>query len=500
VNADESLTDIQRSLQFLLPELILTAGVIVLVLCSASKKISSLSVGIVAIASLLCATILSAAQYDLQERVFLDMLSIDRYGACLKLLISSAGIFACIISLKNERVRLNAAEFYCLTLSIVIGGSFLIMSTNLLMIFLSLEILSISSYLLASFAFDKKGSEGALKYFMFGSVASAVMLYGLSLLYGVTGTMSILDSNLVEGLIRSDYGIVVLMVSMILVGFLFKLGAVPLHFWAPDAYQGAPAHVVSLLSTVPKLAGLAALGRFMLVVSLFGQSQVDWRAIISILAVSAITIGNVGALMQQNAKRMMAWSSIAQAGFLMIGLGVLSEVSISYMIFYAAVYVAMNFVVFVFLEIYERNGLTEITQFSGVGKTNPFQIILLTVGLIALTGLPPTAGFTAKLLVFSSTYMAYEQRSTDPVLLTVLILGLLNTVVALFYYLKIPYYAFLKDARVADIPKWHRVVTKRQNFWSVENLLAVILVLVILVLFFIPGLLMGWIIKVNFAF
>ena len=500
MNAHEKLLSIQESLSFLLPEVILSFGIILLLLSISLKKLSSRPQSFIAIICLLATIFCEMNLFGRSERVFLNQLSIDNYGTALKILLSIAGVLSCFIAMGNDKLRERAAEFHTLLFAAILGGNFLVMSTNMLMIFLSLEIISISSYMLAAFSFNKSGSEGSLKYFLFGSVASAVMLYGMSLFYGYTGTLDLLDPEFLTVLTSLQTWVLMLITCMVMAGFLFKLSAVPFHLWAPDAYQGAPAYVVAFLSTVPKLAGLGIFGRFVLVAGGFGASKFDAGLLISALAVITITVGNVGALMQQNAKRMMAWSSIAQAGFLMIGLGVLTPGSINSMVFYAAVYVVMNMLVFVYLEWYERHGITDIQEFSGLGKTHTTAMVFIAVALIALTGLPPTAGFTAKLLVFSSAFMGYEQGGRDSIMLTVLIIGLLNSVIALFYYLKIPYYAFLKDVRTSDVTKWHSVLNKRQNFRLPENLLGLFLVLVILVLFFIPGLLMGWIIKINFAF
>jgi NADH-quinone oxidoreductase subunit N len=362
------------------------------------------------------------------------------------------------------------------------------MSTHFLMVLLSLEKISLSSYVLAGYSFTKASSEGSLKYFLFGSVAAAVMLYGFSILYGLTGSLDFSSQQFVEQLIEKNSPLTLIAGLMVLAGFLYKISAAPMHPWAPDVYEAAPVPVIAFLSVAPKLAGLGVLLKFVLAMSLYGQSAYDWQMIVCAIAMLTITIGNFSALWQQNPKRMMAYSSIAQSGFLLIGIVAFLPQGIHFMLFYASIYLLMNFAVFIFLDFFEKKGITSIAQYNGAGKTFAWPSILLLIGLIALTGLPPTAGFTGKLFIFSALWQSYELTG-KPLLMWLLIFGLLNTVVSLFYYMRIPYFAFLKSSEPA----------KTQNIITFENLLGLILVLLLLMLFFLPGLLMGWINKINFV-
>ncbi len=202
----------------------------------------------------------------------------------------------------------------------------------------------------------------------------------------------------------------------------------------------------------------------------------------------SITIGNFSALRQKNAKRMMAYSSIAQSGFLLIGIITFLPEGIHFMLFYATVYTLANFLIFFLLQYFASRGIHTIAEFNGMGKKLLWPSVFILIGLISLTGLPPTSGFTAKLFIFSSVWEAFSQ-SGKPVLLWLLVFGLLNTVVSLFYYLRIPYYAFIKSANA----------NSKENNSRFENLLALFLVVLILILFFLPGMLMGWINKINFV-
>ncbi|HYC84829.1 MAG TPA: NADH-quinone oxidoreductase subunit N, partial [Chryseosolibacter sp.] len=431
--------------------------------------------------------------------LFGNMVSNHGFSDFLKLLVDFSAILTCIMAFDRSQIFRHRNEFVFLLVTVVLGAHLLLMSNHLLMIFLSMEVVSIGSYILVAFSFDKFASEGSLKYFLFGATASAVMLYGFSLLYGVGGSVDISATGFANA--RADKESIVLIGGcMALAGFLFKMSAAPMHPWVPDVYQAAPFPVIAFLSTVPKLAGVGAMARF--VVALNGSGDIDWPAIIALLAIISITVGNVAALAQKNPKRLMAYSSIAQSGFLAVGIAAFLPQGLQFTLFYAAVYVLMNFSVFVYLAFFEARGLKTIDDFAGSGRLYWFPLSLLVIGLIALTGLPPTAGFTGKVFIFSSVWESY-QITGKFILVWLLVLGLLNTVISLFYYLKIPYYAFLKRPQAFEPPAEAIVPEsdpKTGNFVSVENLLGLILVLLILVLFLAPGLLMGWINKVNFAF
>src|SRR5690606_28395105 len=214
--------------------------------------------------------------------------------------------------------------------------------------------------------------------------------------------------------------------------------------WAPDVYEGAPMPIVAFFSVVPKLAGLGILTRFVIAVNAYGQSSIQWQYIVGLIAIVSISAGNLAALRQRSPKRMMAYSSIAQAGFLLIGVIAMTSQAVQFMLFYASVYLLANFLVFVYLQYFEGRGIFTIPDFAGTGRSYPIPHAFLLAGLISLTGIPPLAGFTGKLLIFTGLYESYQTQS-DPILLWVLILGLLNTVVALFYYVRIPFFAFLRD-------------------------------------------------------
>ena len=491
----EKLEWIRQSLGFFGPELVLFAG-IVLVL-GVGIALPSLRTGgnsgvplVIGLAASILACAVSLADWNQQEEaveLFGGMVVNDRFSSWLKIICDVAGALTFLLSLPISQRHKHISEYTALVLSVVLGAHFLSMSVGMVMIFLSLELISISSYVLAGYSFRQEGAEGSLKYFLFGTASSAIMLYGLSLLFGLTGSATIASQEFVEGLLAHQSLLLLVAGLMALAGFLFKMAALPMHFWAPDVYQAAPMPVVALFSVVPKLAGLAVLTRFVLAATAYGQTLIDWKAIVGLIAIFTITAGNVAALRQVNAKRMMAYSSIAHSGFLLVGVAALTEQSVQFMMFYAAVYFIANYVVFGYLQYFEDRGVSTIPEFSGTGRTDPAAHALLLIAFISLTGIPPTAGFTAKLLIFTGLYDAYR-IADDPFLLWILVLGLLNTVIALFYYLRIPYFAFLREA---EIP--------HAKYLTWTNFFGLVLVLALLGLFIRPDGLMGWINKITFA-
>lgn len=486
----ENLESIGSSLALFTPELTLLAGFVAVLIAglAGSRKGWLTIIGVVPVAITLyisCRHLSIAGHTSL----FAAMLSHDTFGTFMKILFNVAALFTLWMSWTNKTMTTRYAEYLCILLGTLIGAHLLVMSINFIMVFISLELVSLGSYVLAGYAFNRKGSEGSFKYFIFGSVASAIMLYGFSFLYGLTGTLTFTSTTFADQLSRSGGAIAHIASLLAIAGFLYKIAAAPMHPWSPDVYEAAPLPVVAYFSVVPKLAGLAVLIRFTQVLhSPAADSLLNWQNVLALIAILSITVGNFSALWQQNPRRLMAYSSIAQTGFLLVGVVAVEHDGVQLAMFYATVYLAANFLVFLYLQFYETEEIQLMESFSGIGRSSPVQSIFLLVGLIALTGLPPTAGFTAKLFVFSSLWEAYA-GSGKILLLLLLVFGLLNAVVSLFYYIRIPYYAFVR-------PGARKLET---NILTTENLFGLVIVVIILGLFFNPGVLMGWINKINFA-
>jgi len=488
----EQLSSIKASFFLLGPELVLSTGIVVLVTLGLIKKIQRTTLtamsALTFVLAIAVSFALSRSMAQESAALFGGMLRRDSFSSYLDFLIDISGLLTVAMTWRRQQEQRALSEYYALLLTITLGAHLLVMSVNLLMVFLSLEMVSLSSYVLAGFAFSRKGTEGSLKYFLFGSVSSAAMLYGFSLLYGLTGTMDFPSGEFTRHLISHPSPLFFIAAFLGLAGFLYKMAAAPLHPWAPDVYEAAPMPVIAFFAVVPKLAGLGVLTRFTLALYAYGQSSFDWQFVLSLVALLSLTVGNFSALWQKNAKRLMGYSSIAQSGFLLVGVAAFVPQGIHYMLFYASAYVVMNFLVFLYLQYFESLGFSTLESFAGSGKILVWPSVFLLVGFVALTGLPPTGGFTGKLFIFSSLWDAY-QLSGKGVLLWLMIFGLLNTVVSLFYYLRIPFYAFVRSGEFNTKP----------NYLTFENLLGLILVLAVLYLFFNPGLLMGWINKINFV-
>jgi len=327
-------------------------------------------------------------------------------------------------------------EFYALVLLAGLSIMLAAGAFNLVMIYLSIEFLSITSYVLTGYLRDDaRSTEGALKYFIYGAGASAVMLYGFSLLYGATGTtdLAAIASALRAGSATVQW-LVIPAIIMALAGLGFKIALVPFHQWSPDAYEGAPTPVTAFLSVGPKAAGFAVLMRFLL--TALPEFVVSWSALLAGVAIVTMSVGNLIALWQTNVKRLLAYSSIAQAGYMLIGLAALAPQTESWtnglngLLLYLFAYLFTNLGVFaVVIAVENRSGSANLSDFTGLMRRSPFLAVAMLVFLLSLIGIPPTGGFMGKLFVFGA---AVQRRM---VLLAVV--GVLNSVISVYYYYKI---------------------------------------------------------------
>lgn len=371
---------------------------------------------------------------DLSGYLFHHLLYLDNKAVYFKILILVAFLF---ILLHAQIARSDLpAEFYAILMAVVLGLCLMTMSVNGLSIYLSIELVSIGSYLMASLGRSKKSGEGGLKYLLFGALSSAIMLYGLSFLYGMTGTLDLTNDVFASQLAQNHPSIVLVVGFLTLAGVLFKLSLVPFHIWAPDVYEGAATPVVAFLSTAPKVAALLVLMRLLSVLS------IDFQPVMAVVALVSILAGNLSALWQTDLKRLLAYSGIAQAGFVLVGLVAFNQMGFESAVFYITVYVFMNLAAFLLIDLIGE-GATDLTSFAGKGTSHPLLSVCFTIIMVALVGLPPTVGFTAKLLVFSALWEA-NQSAGDGLLIVLLVVGLLNAIISLFYYFKVPFYLFFR--------------------------------------------------------
>ena len=364
------------------------------------------------------------------QTAFYSTLQVDPFSVFFHLLIAAIVLVTLLGSLDYFQAPVtHAGEYFALVLFGATGMMFMTSSVELLMVFIGLEISSISTYILAGF---RKGrataSEASIKYFLLGSFATAFFLYGIALLYGATGSTSI--AAIATGLLTTQAPrLALLAVAMIVIGVAFKVSAAPFHVWTPDVYQGAPAPVVGLMSTAPKAAAFAVLLRF-----LFNGAPLlrdHWLLLLYILAVASMCIGNLGALLQHDVKRLLAYSSIAHAGYLLVAFTAPQQDAVSGALFYTAAYAAMN--VGAFLVLTELSGFDErirsLEDFTGLALQRPGLSALLGFFLLSLIGIPFTGGFFGKFFVFSAAIHSGH--------IWLAIIGLINSGIACFYYLRL---------------------------------------------------------------
>jgi NADH-quinone oxidoreductase subunit N len=373
------------------------------------------------------------------QNFVLPLYSTYLYSIFFQILVLISGVLTCFLVENSSLSKSDKkTELYILLLFSMLGMSFLSISDNLLSIFLGLECVTLPSFCLAAFGFSPKSTESATKYVLYGSATAAIMLFGMSLLYGITGTTDLaLLSHRLPQWITSDLAKVALV--FVLIGLFFKIAVFPFHFWAPDVYEGTPTPIVAFFSIAPKALAFCVLIR---IVSLLDSDFT--QMILVVVSIVSMTFGNLLALGQTNAKRLLAYSSVSHSGFLLMGVASGRGFGFDSVIYYLSIYVLMNFSAFHLLKIMTRwKGSEEIESFSGLGKSNPYLATSLLITMISLTGLPPAAGFSAKLFMFSGVYEAYK-AAHDPSIFAMLVAGLVNTVLSLFYYLKMPFYAFFR--------------------------------------------------------
>lgn len=383
--------------------------------------------------------VVAGAVVGTSEYFWGGMIRHDEFASIFKVMVLFAGALTCLMAVNDGAVG-KKGEFHLIIIVATLGASLMVASADLIMVFIALETLSIPLYILAGF--DRKrnrSSESGLKYFLFGSFASAILLYGFSLLYGFAGTTSLegIALALADGASGGQVVPVLAAMLMVIVGFGFKISAVPFHFWTPDVYEGSPTPVTAFVSVASKAASLALLVRFLMAVFpvevvIGGQSiQHFWIVLITIISVVTMTLGNVLALRQSNIKRMLAYSSIAQAGYALIGIASMQSTepfAISSVAFYMFMYTFTNLLVFAGIILFaEATGSEEIKDFAGLQRRSPFLALAMTIGLLSLAGIPPAAGFFGKLFLFQAAVEAGQ--------VALAMIGVLNSIVALYYYL-----------------------------------------------------------------
>jgi NADH-quinone oxidoreductase subunit N len=462
-----------QSLKYLGPELALIGGMLLIIvwdlLAKGRSKITGI-VGLSAVALAISGGIGLNALLTKSEPValFYGLLAYDRFSNLFRVVFAFVTAVVVLFSIPSDETHKPAApaddedapkdgalakfrrdpgEFFALLLVLTLGMNLMAASRNLLMIYLSLEIVSVISFVMAGLKFqDAKSSEAALKYVVYGGVASGIMLYGMSWIFGLTQSLylgecaeRIVALTTAQGKVPA---VVFVGTVCMLAGFGYKISAAPFHMWTPDVYEGAPTPVTAFLSVGPKAAGFAVLIRFFwdalgaAEMPLVKGSPVEtpWPIIAGCLAMATMTVGNLSALGQENVKRMLAYSSIAHAGYMLLGFSVFSDAGVASIVFYVVTYCFMNLGAFLIVAaVAEQNGGDEtLTAFRGLGRRAPLVAAVMTVFLVSLTGLPPMAGFVGKFYIFSALVTAGGSWNW-----AIAVVGVLNSVISLFYYARV---------------------------------------------------------------
>ncbi|MET0179768.1 MAG: NADH-quinone oxidoreductase subunit NuoN [Novosphingobium sp.] len=447
--------DLTRSLWLIAPEELLSVAGLILLLVAAwagdksARTISILGVATLAACGALVAPALCAGAAGPDTDAFGGQYRADAFAAFAKLLIYGAAGAALIVAPAFfDRVRAMRAEFPILVLFAALGAGLMVSATDLITLYIGLELNSLASYVLASFLrSDERSAEAGLKYFVLGALASGILLFGMSLVYGFTGSTGFaairvaLDGELATGAV---FGVV-----FVLSGLAFKIAAAPFHMWTPDVYEGAPTPVTAFFATAPKVAAMALTMRVAL--EAFGNQVGAWQQIVIFAALLSIVIGALGAIGQANIKRLMAYSSINNVGFILIGLATATPQGASGMLVYLAIYVATTvagFVAILLLRDADGEPVEAIADLSGLSKTRPLLALALAAVMFSLAGIPPLFGFWAKFVVFKA--------AVDADLVALAAIGIAASVIGAFYYIKIVKVMYFDDAvdRVRGAGDW----------------------------------------------
>jgi NADH-quinone oxidoreductase subunit N len=430
----------------ILPEIVLSIfGIIVMLLDPVmDERRSQRTLGSIALVGAVAA--LAATLYQAQQQfwglAFWDTIKVDAFSIFFHVVVMAVTILVILSSYEYMEVQqIRAGEYYGLILFGAVGMALMSSAVELVLIFIALEISSISTYILAGFRRRAAiSSEASLKYFLLGSFATAFFLYGVALMFGATGSTNIPKIGEAMALYagRNDHGpmLAYVAVAMMFVGLGFKVAAAPFHVWTPDVYEGAPSPVVGFMSTAPKAAVFAVLLRIMY------EAHAPGRILlISVVAALSMTIGNIAALVQDNIKRLLAYSSIAHAGYVLVAFACLPANGIPAAMFYTASYAAMNVGAFAVVGHFAGAGerYVSLEDYAGLGRRSPLLAAVLTMFMLSLIGIPVTGGFFAKFYVFSAALQAN--------LVGLTIIGVLNSAVAAYYYIRVIVVMYMREPR-----------------------------------------------------
>src|SRR5215469_5224348 len=423
----------------ILPELVLSIFGIAVMLVDPliDERRNQRTLGNIALLGSLAAIIATLYQSQYPGPGFWNMVNVDAFSVFFHFLVTTVTAIVVLTSYEYMEVQqIRAGEYYGLILFGAVGMCLMSSAVELVLIFIALEISSMSTYVLAGFRRNEaSSSEASLKYFLLGSFATAFFLYGVAMMFGATGSTNI---DTISRTLQSGPTQVLVFVAMALmfVGLGFKVAAAPFHVWTPDVYEGAPAPIVGFMSTAPKAAAFAVLLRVLFETNAPGRLWLIW-----VSAALSMTIGNIAALVQSNVKRLLAYSSIAHAGYMLVAFAARPESGAPTIMFYAASYAAMNVGAFAVVSHLANNGerYVALEDYAGLGRRSPMLAAMLTIFLISLIGIPATGGFFAKFYVFSAALQSN--------LVWLTIIGVINSAIAAYYYLRIIVVMYMREAR-----------------------------------------------------
>lgn len=426
------------SLTPVIPELLMTGLALVVLLLDLLIKRKE----IVALVSMAGAAVVAYSLIGSAGSTFGGMYIADGYSTFFKLIFMVNIILSVLISMKYIVVeKANYGEYYSLILFSSTGMMIMASAADLIVLYLGLELMALSTYVLAGFLrHELRSSEAALKYFLLGAFSSGFLLYGISLIYGLTGTTNLkaIAGFIVErGLFENSA--LLLSVAFFTVAFGFKIAAAPFHMWAPDVYEGAPTSITAFMSVGPKAAGFAVLGRVFL--TAFVSVKVEWAAILIPISILTMGVGNIVALSQTNIKRMLAYSSIAHAGYALLGIITANNEGLASMMNYLMIYAFMNIGAFAVIIMLRSEGFRgeNIDDYQGLSKTHPLAAVLMLIFMFSLTGIPPTAGFIGKLYIFMAAINAGYTW--------LVVVAVIFSAISAFFYLRIVMYMYMRDPK-----------------------------------------------------
>ncbi len=422
------------------PELIITITAMILLLLSFGVRSRSKElIPYLSLVGIIIALVYTLALWGRQEYGFQNFLILDNYALFFKIVFLLTAALTILMSIRYlQEEGFDYGEYYALILFATVGMMLMAAAADLIIIFLGLETFSLSIYVLAGFFRNQpKANESALKYFLLGAFSSGFLLYGIALIYGATGTTNLKKIyDFVSKIPALPDPLLLIGMALLIVGFGFKVASVPFHMWTPDVYEGAPTSITAFMSVGPKAAGFAAFLRVFLYA--LSSLQTDWSWVLWVLAVLTMTLGNIVAIAQKNIKRMLAYSSIAHAGYILVAMVAANELGVASILYYILAYAFMNLGAFAVVILYGRKGEENIniSDYSGLASKYPLLALAMAIFMFSLAGIPPTAGFVGKFYIFSAAVKAGY--------IWLAIIGVLNSALSVYYYLRVTVMMYMR--------------------------------------------------------